>query len=70
MRIATEGLHAAQWALATHAHNIANVNSEGAAVDLPTEIVGVITARHAYDANARVLKAQLEQDKSLLDVLA
>ena len=42
----------------------------GSGVDLATEIVGVISARAMYDANARVLREQAETDRALLDVLA
>ncbi len=42
----------------------------GSGVDLTTEVVGVISARALYDVNARLLRAQVENDRSLLDVLA
>ena len=70
MQIAISGLHAARTQFDLHARNIASISTEGARVDLPAEIVGTITAQHMYDASARLLRAQVEQDRALLDVLA
>jgi len=70
MQIAAAGMQMARLKLDTHAHNIARVSAEPSDVDLATEIVGVITARHAYGANARMLAEQAETERSLLDVLA
>ena len=42
----------------------------GSGVDLATEMVGVITAKHTYDANARALRSQADTERTLLDVLA
>jgi flagellar hook protein FlgE len=70
MRIAAGGLQAAQLSLDMRAHAIANVSSEGSTVDLPAEVVGLITAELMYGANARMLRTQAETSRTLLDVLA
>ena len=63
-------MHRAQLLLDIHAHNIANVETEGYGSDLPSDVVGVIVAKHAYAANAKALAAMAESERSLLDVLA
>ena len=70
MQISVNGLNAAGMAMDLRAHNIANVNSEGANVDLAEETVGVITAKAAFEANLEMLRTQAETERSLFDAFA
>jgi flagellar basal body rod protein FlgC len=71
MQSATLGLALNRTRLDGHAHQIANLNSEGYEnVDLATEIVGTLVSSHAYTANATVLRTAAETQKSLFDALA
>ena len=67
------GLNKATARLAKAGENIANANpsKEGAAdkVRLDQEIVESKAAKVEYKANAKVLKAQLENEKQILDIL-
>ena len=44
--------------------------TQGSGVDLAGEVVGSILDRAMYDVNARALRAQAENQRTLLDVLA
>ena len=74
MQVSASGLQTARMALDAHAHAIANLAAEGPGgqplVDLPTEVVGLITSELMYGANARMLRTQAETQRTLLDVLA
>jgi flagellar hook protein FlgE len=94
VRIPATGLQAARTLLDVHAHNIANVSTEGfraqraelrsvdprggvevAAIterdpDLVEDVVGLITAKTMYAANATVFALLAETERSLLDVRA
>jgi flagellar basal body rod protein FlgG len=68
------GMQRNQDAFARHAHRIANAGaastSGASGVDLQEELVGVLVARRAWEANLPVLRAADEMLGSLLDVLA
>ena len=64
-------MQAAQAQLAVHAHNIANVSTEGVeGPDLAEDIVGLVLAKTLYTANAKVLTLLAETEGTLLDVRA
>ena len=88
------GMSAARTLLDVHAHNIANVSTEGFAAqraelraveprggvsvagitetapDLVADVVGLVTAKAMYGANARVLATLVDTQRTLLDVRA
>jgi flagellar hook protein FlgE len=61
-------MQAAQHLMAVHAHNIANVNTEGLQTDPVDDVVGLVVASHTYSANAKVFAVMAETERSLLDV--
>ncbi|HEV2811746.1 MAG TPA: flagellar basal body protein [Solirubrobacteraceae bacterium] len=72
MRISATGMQAAQSQLAVHAHNIANVSTEALSPgpDLVEDIVGLITAKTMYAANATAFAVLADTERHLLDVRA
>ncbi|HEX8085163.1 MAG TPA: flagellar basal body protein [Solirubrobacteraceae bacterium] len=71
LSIPAAGMQQAQTLLATRAHNIANVSTEGYETeDLAEDVVGLIVAKTLYTANAKVLRTLAETERSLLDVRA
>jgi flagellar hook protein FlgE len=71
LSIPATGMQTAQSLLAVHAHNIANVSTEGfAGPDLVEDVVGLVVAKTMYTANAKVLAVLAETERSLLDVRA
>ncbi len=82
LSIPAAGMQSAQSLLALHAHNIANVSTDGPAegntwagaaaggADLAEDVVGLILAKTVYTANAKVLTTMAETERSLLDVRA
>ncbi|MDQ3742221.1 MAG: flagellar basal body protein [Actinomycetota bacterium] len=94
MRIPATGLQAARTLLDVHAHNVANVSTDGfraqraelraiaprggvevAAIgerepDLVEDVVGLVTAKTMYAANAKALAVMAETERRLLDVRA
>jgi flagellar hook protein FlgE len=67
-RIGLGGLQNAQDTFEKSAKRIANIGAQEA--DPATDIVDVISAKEAFQANARVIKVGKEMQKSLLDLLA
>jgi flagellar hook protein FlgE len=63
-------MQAAHLQMAAHAHNIANVSTEGHGTDLVEDVVGLVVASHMYSANAKVLAVMAETERALLDVRA
>lgn len=49
-----------------HARNLQNIEK----ADLPSDMVGVMTARHGLSANVGALKTALKMEQSILDILA
>ena len=74
MQISATGMQAAQRLFALHAHNIANVSTDPVeaqgAPDLVADIVGLISAKTLYAANAKAFWLQVETERALLDVRA
>ena len=80
MRIPATGMQAALGLLDLHAHNIANTSTAGFRAlrpdggtqepDLVSDIVGLITARTMYSANARAFEVMADTERFLLDVRA
>jgi len=80
VRIPAAGMQAALGLLDLHAHNIANASTPGFRAqrpdggtqepDLVTDVVGLITARTMYTANAKAFELMAETERFLLDVRA
>ena len=74
VQISASGMQAAQRLFALHAHNIANVSTDPVEAqtepDVVADIVGLISAKRLYEANARAFWLQAELERSLLDVRA
>jgi hypothetical protein len=70
---AAAGLWANQALFTQAAHRIANLNAPPAPgeepVELAEEVPAMIVSEHGYKASARVLRAQDETSRSLIDVL-
>lgn len=63
------GLYNATARVAKAAENIANASS-GGNVDIAKEVVDTQIASVTYAANIQMLKAEFENEKKLLDILA
>lgn len=63
------GLRDATQRFSTASRNIANTSAQPA-TDLNKEVVETKIASVQYEANAKVLKSQLDLEKRLLDILA
>ena len=72
VRIPASGMAAARTLLDVHAHNIANVSTDGLErqPDLVEDVVGLITAQTMYAANAQAFAVLAETERFLLDVHA
>ncbi len=70
MRIPATGLQAASTLLGVHAHNIANVSTEGFRTNLVEDVVGLVKATAMYGANAKAFALMAETERTLLDVRA
>ena len=64
------GLNGAQDRLQRAAKNIADAGKPNNKTDLANEIVQSKISEIEFSANAKVLKAQLDTQKKLLDILA
>ena len=69
-RIALGGLQAAETLLEKSANRLATAKPAIGEVDLTADIVGVLSAREQFQANARVMRAADEMQKNLIDLLA
>jgi flagellar basal-body rod protein FlgC len=78
--ISTEGGVAAQYvpvnppSISVYNPDSANADENGLVslpnIDLQDQVVGTILSKNAYAANAKVIKAQSDMDKALLDILS
>lgn len=66
--IAAGGMQRASQQLETSASRIARFGAED--VDITSEMVKVIEARHDFKANAKVVEAARDMSRALLDILA
>ncbi len=64
------GLNNATQRLAKSARNIATASQEGSDVNVAKELAGSKQASTLHTANAKALKAQLDAEKKLMDILA
>ncbi len=64
------GMLAASRRFEASADRVAQMNVPGADIDLSTEIVEQITAKHAFSANAAVIRTAQEMAGDLLDIVA
>jgi flagellar basal body rod protein FlgG len=67
---ALSGMQAASLLVDAIGHQVANVDTPGYDVDLPTQAARLVQASIAYDANARVQRTQDEVTAAAIDVLA
>ncbi len=67
---ALRGMQSAQDALGRRAESVARAADPESGVDLPRELVGTIEAKHAYAANAAVVRTADHMLGSLIDILA
>ena len=68
---ALQGLERAATGFDAAAHKIEFVDStEADTVDLSAAAVGMLAAKHMYEANLNLMKTAQEMDKHILDVLA
>jgi flagellar basal body rod protein FlgG len=67
---ALSGMQAASLLVDAVGHQVANVDTPGYDVDLPTQVARLVQASVAYDANARVQQSQDEVTAAAIDVLA
>jgi flagellar basal body rod protein FlgC len=51
------------------ARNIANINLPNGDNNLPIDVVDLNVAKTSYEADAKVIKAQDDMEKSLLDII-
>jgi hypothetical protein len=74
VQISASGMQAAQRLFALHAHNIARVTTDPleaqSAPDLVADVVGLISAKTLYAANAKAFWLSVETERALLDVRA
>jgi flagellar basal body rod protein FlgG len=64
------GMQAASLLVDAIGHDVANLDTPGHDVDLPTQVARLVEASIAYDANARVQQSQDAVTAAAIDVLA
>ena len=64
------GMQSAASRFETSAARVARSGTGLADVDLATEMVNVLQSKHDFAANAKVLKAVTDMQKSAIDILA
>ncbi len=67
--IGASGMHRASHQLEQSASRIARIGVEGNDVDIATEMVNVIQAKHDFKASAKVVSVASDMSKALLDIL-
>lgn len=67
--IAASGMHRASHQLEQSAGRIARIGVEGHDVDIASEMVNVIQAKHDFKASAKVASVASDMSKALLDIL-
>lgn len=67
--IGASGMHRASSQLEQSASRIARIGVEGNDVDIGTEMVNVIQAKHDFKASAKVVSVAADMSKALLDIL-
>jgi len=66
---ASYGMHRASSQLEQSASRIARIGVEGHDVDVSSEMVNVIQAKHDFKASAKVASVASDMTKALLDIL-
>lgn len=64
------GMHGAAGRFEASASRVARAGTGLGDVDLATEMVNVLMAKHEFEANAKVVKAVSDMQKSAIDILA
>ena len=64
------GMLAASRRFEAYANRVVQMGVPGAQVDLPTEIVEQMSAKHQFSANALVIRTAQDMTGELLDILA
>lgn len=64
------GMQGAADRFETSASRVARAGTGLGDVDLATEMVNVLMAKHEFEANAKVVKAVSDMQKSAIDILA
>ena len=67
--IGAYGMQRAGGQLEQSASRIARIGVEGNDVDIGTEMVNVIQAKHDFKASAKVVSVAADMSKALLDIL-
>jgi len=70
LSIAVNGLNSSSLRSVKAASSIVNASSTGANSDPTASLVGLTEDKTSYAANAKVIRAVAEDNKSLIDILA